>query len=97
MSTQEQHEEHLLPAWVYFFIWGILVVLTGVTLGVTYLDMGKWAIFTAIVVATAKASLVGLYFMHLKYERRIIPTILLVTLGSFAVFFLLVFTDYPFR
>ena len=95
--TSEGHEEHLLPPLFYFMIWIILVCLTAVTLGVTYLDMGRWAIFTAILVATFKASLVGLYFMHIKYEQRLIPIILLVTLGSFAVFFILVFTDYPFR
>ena len=95
--ANHEHEHHLLPARFYFLIWIALVCLTGVTLGVTYLDMGKWAIFTAILVATTKASLVALYFMHLKYEARIIRVILLVTLASFAVFFILVFTDYPFR
>lgn len=96
MANHEQ-EHHLLPARVYFLIWFTLICLTGVTLGVTYLDMGKWAIFTAILVASVKAALVTLYFMHLKFERRVIHVILLVTLASFAVFFILVFTDYPFR
>ncbi len=90
-------ENHLVPLGTYVLIWAVLVVLTGVTVGVTWLDLEKWSIFTALLVATVKASLVALFFMHLKYERKIISLIVLVTLATCGVFLILTFTDYPFR
>ena len=51
----------------YFMIFGALMVLTIVTVGVSYLHLPvAMAILVALVVATIKGSLVALYFMHLK-------------------------------
>ena len=44
------------------------MVLTVATVGVTYVDMGRFNLVVALGVAAVKASLVGLYFMHLRYD-----------------------------
>jgi cytochrome c oxidase subunit 4 len=67
-----------------------LAVLTGVTVGVSLIDMGHWGnILVGLLIATIKASLVVMIFMHLKYEKRawaaivLFPIVLvLIIIGS---------------
>ena len=94
---EKEHEQHLVPYRLYLLVWAGLMGLTIVTVGAKYADLQHLAIFAAILIATVKASLVVLYFMHMRYEKRIIPIIILVALASFGVFLILTFTDYPFR
>jgi cytochrome c oxidase subunit IV len=69
----------------YLMVFGALMVLTIVTVGVSYLHLETHeAIMIAVAVATVKASLVALFFMHLKSERKLIYYALALT----AVFFL---------
>lgn len=72
----------------YVMVFGALMVLTFVTVGVSYLHMPVLpAVAVALAIATFKASLVAMYFMHLKSEVKIIYWSLYLT----AVFFVLVF------
>lgn len=82
---------------LYVTVWLALVLLTGVTLGVAYLDLKKLAIYAALLIASAKASLVLLYFMHLRFEPRLFSIMLAVGLGVFAVFIGLTFADVGYR
>jgi cytochrome c oxidase subunit 4 len=48
-----------------------LAVLTAVTVGLSLIHLGHWGnIIVGLIVATVKASLVVMFFMHLKYEQR---------------------------
>jgi cytochrome c oxidase subunit 4 len=82
---------------IYFRVWAALVALTVVTVSVSYLDMKKFTIFTAMLIATVKAGLVILYFMHVRYEKLIYTVMILVVLIIYAIFILLTFLDYSFR
>ena len=71
---------------VYVMVFTALAVLTVVTVAISYLDLSTpYAIGVAMVVATVKASLVALYFMHLISEERVIIW-LLVLCAAFIVF-----------
>ena len=59
--------EHKQPNYVGVFI--ALAVLTALEIGVTYLPVQR--IYVLIPLAVAKASLVALYFMHLKFDQKI--------------------------
>ena len=63
---------------IYVAVWGGLLVLTGATVGVSYIDLGLLNVVVALLVASAKASLVALFFMHLKSENRLVWTFALV-------------------
>ena len=63
---------------IYVAVWGGLIVLTGATVGVSYIDLGILNIVVALLIASAKASLVALFFMHLKSEDRLVWTFALV-------------------
>ncbi len=68
----------------YYMIFGALMVLTVVTVGVSYLHLAvPMAILVALVVATIKGSLVALFFMHLNHERKLIYYVLALTVVFF--------------
>ena len=75
----------------YIIVCTLLLVLTGVTVGVSYLHLGMMNVAAALLIASLKAALVALYFMHLKFERR---TLALVALSPFVlcVFLILMLT-----
>ncbi len=63
---------------IYVAVWSGLIVLTGATVGVSYIDLGILNVVVALLIASAKASLVALFFMHLKSENRLVWTFALV-------------------
>ena len=71
---------HVLPPKLLIGIWLALVVLTWVTVAVTKVDLGAMSLWVAMGIATVKASLVALYFMHLRYDRPINGVIFIGTL-----------------
>ncbi len=71
---------HIMPPWLLITVFVALLFLTFITVAVTRVDLGPLNIWVAMGVATAKATLVALYFMHLKYDNRFN---LLVFLASF--------------
>jgi len=60
---------HVVPMRVLLLVWGTLIVLTWVTVSATYIDLGNMNIVIALTIAVVKASLVVLYFMHLRYDN----------------------------
>ena len=77
----------------YFRIFWVLLVLTIVEVAVSYSKIDK-RVMSAVMIALAlsKASFVGLYYMHLKYEKRSLMWLAFVPLplaGFYAVFLLL--------
>ena len=58
--------------WIYFVVFGALLALTAVTVLVSYVDMGLLNVVVALLIASVKASLVALFFMHLKGESRLV-------------------------
>ena len=75
---------------VYMMVFGALAVLTIVTVLVSYLELPVGpAITVALLIATVKASLVALFFMHLKGEVRWIFWALLLT-ASFFIFLMFI-------
>jgi cytochrome c oxidase subunit IV len=70
----------------YYKVFGSLLVLTIITVGVSYLHLGIVAAITvAMIVALTKGSLVAAYFMHLVGEKKVIFWVLLITIAFFAV------------
>ena len=92
--SAEPHAEHAeSPPSLYLTVWMTLVLLTGATVGVTFLDMKNFAVFTALLIATVKAGLVLLYFMHLRHGSKGILAIVGVTMALMAIFLSLTFVD----
>ena len=65
-------KERATGSGTYVAVWGALIVLTAVTVLVSYADLGVMNVVVAFFVASVKASLVALYFMHLRHEDRLV-------------------------
>lgn len=66
-----------------------LLILTGLTVGAAYIDLGSGNIVVALTIATIKATLVALFFMHLKWEKpvnSIVAVAGFIFLGIFMMF-----------
>jgi cytochrome c oxidase subunit IV len=69
----------------YLMVGGLLIVFTGITVALSYLDFDEWFgvhgsnFVIAMIVATFKAGLVAAIFMHLKGEKWMIWKFLLFT------------------
>ncbi len=61
----------LVPIRIYLTIFAILMVLTAVTVSVSFLDLGPYNTVVALVIAVTKAVLVVLFFMHARYSSRL--------------------------
>jgi cytochrome c oxidase subunit 4 len=88
---------HIATVRSYITIFLVLMVLTAVTVLVAYVNLGQLNKVVALGIATFKASLVILYFMHVKYSSRL--TKLVVMAGFFFLVILLglTMTDYGSR
>ena len=79
--TQEALRKHVRT---YMMVFGSLMVLTLVTVGVKYLHLPVVpAILIALAIAMVKGSLVACYFMHLISERKLILILMLATVFFF--------------
>ena len=77
---------HVVPARVLLGVWAALLFLTFTTVAVTWVNLGPLSLPVAIGIATVKAMLVALFFMHLKYDR---PFNAVVLVSS--IFFVMLF------
>ena len=75
----------------------VLFILTGVTVGASYIDLGALNIWLALTIASAKASFVLLFFMHMKYEGRVLVWSFLGTVFFLGIMISFTFWDVAFR
>lgn len=91
-------EEHqIVRARTYGIVWAALVILTGMTITASRMQIGKAGTLAAVLIATVKASLVLAYFMHLRYERRLFKIMFFVPILTLGVIIGLTFLDILFR
>lgn len=91
------HDGHILPFSVYRNSFLILLVLTVITVAAAQVDFGALNFVMAMLIATVKATLVGLYFMHLRYETPVIWACVVVPIILLGVLLLGLFIDNPLR
>jgi cytochrome c oxidase subunit 4 len=80
-SDREEQEHHIVSPKVYLGILFALLIGTALTVGASYLELGVFNPIIAIAIAVAKATLVVLFFMHVRYSTRL--TMLTVGAGLF--------------
>jgi len=78
--------EHIMSSKLYYGIWIALMILTVVTATVATVDLGPFNTIVALVIATSKALLVILFFMHVKYSSEKLTKMVIVA----SVFWLLI-------
>lgn len=78
----------------YIRVWAALIALTAVTVTTASLDLGRAGIAVVLAIAAAKSTLVLLYFMHLRDEKRLLLKLVVpIAVAALAVFIGLTYTD----
>jgi cytochrome c oxidase subunit 4 len=85
---------HVSPKRIYYTIFGALMVLTIITITVAFVNLGMLNFPIALTIAITKATLVILYFMHLKYSSHLTKLIVASAFFFLIVLFGLTLTDY---
>ena len=88
---------HVASLKSYFAVFGFLLLMTWTTVVVAFYDLGQFSTPAALAIATAKATAVILYFMHLRDSTKLTKA---VVVGSFlwlGVLFVLTLADYVSR
>ena len=78
-------------------VWLILLALTGLTVWVSRLDLGVNRVWGALAIASVKGGLVIAFFMHMKYEGKLLRWLLFVALLTLAIFIGFTFFDVLYR
>src|SRR5438067_9997032 len=90
--------EHIIYPRVYIVIFLALLLGTGLTAGVAYFNFpGPLNAVVALTIAVIKATLVVLYFMHVRYSPRLIALAIASGLFWLAIMFALTISDYSSR
>lgn len=84
---------HVVPLPVLFAVLGTLLVMTFVTVAVSWLDFGRFNLWIALAIAVFKASLVLLFFMHLKYDKPFNAIVIIVSMALVMLFIAIALTD----
>jgi len=86
-------EHHIVSTRLYFSIFAALMVLTAITVVVAFIDLGAMSDVVAMAIAFTKASLVILYFMHVRYSSGLIALSVIGALAFMAVFVFFTMSD----
>ncbi|HOH99721.1 MAG TPA: cytochrome C oxidase subunit IV family protein [Bacteroidales bacterium] len=93
--SEEKH--HIVPFRNHFFVLLALLVLTVVTVAITWTNLGPYNTTTAMIIAGIKAAIVMTYFMHLRFDHKIYTIMVVLVLALFAAVLILTFLDYFYR
>ena len=87
--------EHIVSVKVYITIFLVLLVGTALTVLAAFMNFpGRLNTIIALTIATAKATFVVLYFMHVRYSSRLVWVIVASALFWMAILFAFTFSDY---
>jgi cytochrome c oxidase subunit 4 len=87
--------EHIVPLRIYVTIFLALLLGTTLTVWAGLHDFpGKLNVIIALTIAVIKATLVVLYFMHVRYSSRLIWVVFTSALFWLVILFALTFSDY---
>jgi cytochrome c oxidase subunit 4 len=87
-------QHHITPRKVYYAIFGSLLALTAITVWIAFIDLGVFNTPVALGIAGLKASLVILYFMHVRFSTRLTWVVIAASILWLAVLFVLTLADY---
>jgi cytochrome c oxidase subunit 4 len=90
------HPEEHPGYWTFVKVWAALVALTGLLVLLSRFGQ-SYAVWGLLTITPIKAGLVFYFFMHLRYEGALLKGVLLITLGTLLIFFVLLFADVAFH
>ena len=86
--------DHVVSVRLYIGIFLSLIVLTAITVAVAFVDLGIFSTFVALAIAITKASLVILYFMHVRYSSQLVHVFAGAGFIGLVILLVLLMSDY---
>ena len=94
MSEHNEHARHIVGPGLYLVILLALLLGTALTVWASYMDLGFWNPIIALAIATTKAVLVVLFFMHVWYSTKLTKLTIISGIFMFLVLISMTLTDY---
>jgi cytochrome c oxidase subunit 4 len=94
MAEKHAPDVHVTPLWIYIVIFLALALGTVLTVAASRYDLGVWNTPIALIIATIKAVLVILFFMHVIHSTRLTWVVIIGSFLWLGVLFVLTFADY---
>lgn len=88
---------HVVPVKVYLAVFAALLVGTFLTVEAAHQDFGPWNTVVALAIAITKATLVVLFFMHVKYSTRLTWLVVGSAFVWLAIMIMITVSDYWYR
>lgn len=92
-----EHSEHIVSPKIYVAIFSALLLGTGLTVWAAFQNFGPFNIVIALGIATTKATLVVLYFMHARYSPKRTQLVIICAIFWLAILLVLTLSDYQTR
>ena len=94
MTTETEHVDSVKT---YAVVWIALLILTALTTGVAYIDLGPFSVVVALTIAVCKMLLVALFFMHVRHSTKLTKLVGLGGLLWLAILLSLTMADFATR
>jgi cytochrome c oxidase subunit IV len=86
--------EHIVPTRIYYTVFAILMLCTGLTVAIAFVDLGAMNVVAAMTIAAFKATIVVLFFMHVKYGTRLTWAVVIGSIFWLGILLALTLGDY---
>jgi cytochrome c oxidase subunit 4 len=97
VTNPEHAEHHIVSPLQYCLVFATLLVGTGITVAAAYFNMGVFNPVVALAIACTKAVIVILFFMHVKYQSKLIKMTVGAGFFTFIVLITMTMLDYMSR
>lgn len=92
-----EHKPHIVAYKDHLLVLFALIALTVLTVAITSIELGPYNTAAAMLIASVKASIVLLYFMHLKFDQKVYRIMVSIVLAIYAAVIVVTFFDYLYR
>jgi len=97
VTNPEHADHHIITPKTYIAVFATLLVFTGITVGAAYVDLGVLNPVVALAIACFKAVVVILFFMHVKFQSKLVKMTVGAGFFTFLVLITMTLTDYMSR
>ncbi len=97
VTNPEHAEHHIVTPMQYTLVFATLLVFTAITVGAAFVELGVLNPIVALAIACTKAVIVILFFMHVKYQSKLVKMTVAAGFFTFIVLITMTLTDYMSR
>ena len=93
-AASSDHDEPISSVVYYLRVFAALIGLTVLTVGLSFVELGPWHLVIGLIIATTKAVLVALFFMHVLHSARLTWIVIAASLLFLVILLGLTMADY---